>query len=155
MATDETTKPERPTRAAMDALARRVELLESLLETAREERDAATEDRNRWREVRSPDAEAQAIADCVRAVGVLLDGGGNNANRLRRGEMQYLRSSEWFPAPASATPVGRLLLHLAARFGVPLQEVVPEPERESAGNQLVLVSAEVAETLARAGEVRG
>lgn len=35
---DETPKPERPTRAAMDALGRKVDLLETLLETARLER---------------------------------------------------------------------------------------------------------------------
>lgn len=143
------TKPERPTRAAMDSLVRRVELLESLLATAKLERDEALEDRDRWRAAHAPDAEAEALAGCVRAIGGLLDAGVGGRNRMALPALDY-----WPQPSASSTPVGRVLLHLAGRYNVPLQETPPSAVTVEEADRLVLVAPAIADQLLNVGSAR-
>lgn len=145
-------KPERPTRAAMDALTRKVALLETLLATARQERDEVEADRNRWREERAPDGEAEAIAGCVRALEEFL-GQRRVGSPVNGASYQYGAGFSGFVEQPSSTPIGRVLLHLAARYGVPL-EPPPPPVFEPPAERLIVVPVDLANQLENAGQAR-
>lgn len=145
---DNETKPDRPTRAGMEALTRRVDLLEGLLGRARSDLEAMTLDRDSWQQAHAPDPEAEAIAGCVRAIDEMRSGG-RSAARANRGMSYMGEATTWAPPRPQDVPEGRVLLNLAARYGVAL---VPAPEPEPidrGGQRLVSVPAHVAEQLER------
>lgn len=142
---DETTKPERPTRAAMDDLQNRLDRALSALGRRDEEVEALARDRDEWRAARAPDGEAEALAGCVRAIEAMYS---SDRNPNASGIMPTRSRVHGGHAPASETAVGRVLLHLAGRFGVQLQEVPsPEPDPDTAR-----VPRHLAEELLRLGE---
>lgn len=60
---------------------------------------------------------------------------------------------DWWRGQAPSSPVGRVLLHLAGRYGVPLEESPPPVDVQEA-DRLVLVRPAIADQLIHAGEAR-
>lgn len=105
------------------------------------ERDEARTERDEWKAAHLPDPEAEALAGCVRAIEALV----NPPNQ--RGTLGYTPTAHWGYTgrpDALSMPVGRILLALAARYGVPVE---PTAQPEPTGQVLVSVPAHVAEQL--------
>lgn len=77
--------------------------------------------------------EATALAGCVRAIEAMYAAqraaDRASANTTYRDGISYSQAQG--PYSPHASPVGRILLHLAARYGVPLVAPAPEPAPES------------------------
>lgn len=96
------------------------------------------------------DREARALAGCVAA----LDGMLADERSARSPGITYdysathsIRDYRARP-PALDSPVGRILLHLASRYGVPI-EATPPPPATATGPQVMVVPAPVAEQLSQ------
>lgn len=114
------------------------------------QRDDAVADRDRWRNAKASDPEAEALAGCVRAIEGLHEAQrlAAEARRNRIGSTYYGETATYrSEQPAALTmPEGRILLSLAARFGVPI-EATPPIQRPAGEQVLVSVPAHVAEQL--------
>lgn len=104
-----TTAPRTQTPAEVEAdrndLLQRLEEAQERIDTERLLAEQFREERDAWRSRKVPDKEAECIAECVRALSVLVDGG----------------------APREPQIV-RVLAFLAARFGVTWSPPAEEPK---------------------------
>lgn len=144
-----TTAKPRPTRALLD------QREQQLHDATRELTKLRAELELMRSEVARADArsepEADAIALCVAALDAMVADQRAEADRARR------NSTSWHVAPypdatppsAGQTPVGRVLLYLAARYDVPLAELEPDPEPTPEGDDLVVAPAALARKLER------
>lgn len=131
-----------------DTLSQKDADLEHLGETLRE----LEADRDRWRAERLSDPEAEALAGCLRAFEQMDEQERARAARVTNAYANTMGSPRWASLPPSPleSPVGRVLLHLAARYGIPLEAKVPEPIPEP-GRRLMSLPAELAEQLEQMG----
>lgn len=123
--TDPDAPQPRPTKAAMAALQQELVEQRRLTSAALHQAEEAAEDRNRWRDAKIQDSEAEAISGCVRALDELT-----GRNRNRSGNDFAAMSPSYgpsYPQDPTTTPVGRVLIHLAQRYGVAL---IPTPPPE-------------------------
>lgn len=126
----------RPTKAAMAALQAELDAALEGQAQLQGHLEILTVDRDAWRAAHHTDAETEALAGCTRAIDALL------TSEFERAEEQARQTSARggytthtvVRAPLTGDgrstvdhQVGRILLHLAARFGVPIQAVVPPP----------------------------
>lgn len=159
--------PARPTKAAMKALADQLEEAQGFLvqrerELARQrashEDQVATlaAERDEWRAARIGDPEAEALSGCVRAIDGLLNARSVGSTNTGYSSMAYSGHAYSVPGPAApeATPVGRILLHLANRFGVPLVAATP-PAPDADEPTLVSVPRRLAQQLIESGQAHG
>jgi hypothetical protein len=127
---------ERPTRAAMDRLEAElranqsdIQSLRRQLEQERERTKAAKTEADDWRAVKVADPEAEALSGCIRAIDVMRSASNVNLMGSSIGSSSYSYGQQPVHIPAEATPVGRILLHLAARYDIPIVDA-PPPRRE-------------------------
>lgn len=138
---------------AMSALEKvRAELADarSELNSEQTENERLRQDRDHWRDARLPDKEAEALAGCARALAEMLKTDGRNVSSdfaSSFGRPTFGNTIEERPS-ALAHPVGRVLLALAARYGLEIEAVRPEP-RVVEGQRLVAVPGPIAEELHR------
>lgn len=121
---------------------------------AESEREELRDERNHWRDARVPDPEAEALAGCVRALEEMGNGrtlsvnehamGMSPGRRLNTIET-YGNRTEMSEA-AGDHPIGRILIALASRYGVPLVAVPPEPIVIE-GRRILSVPAELADQI--------
>lgn len=111
-----------------------------LIETRRE-RDA-------WRDARIADPEAEALAGCVRAIEKMHNDIGARARNTNFGASQWHYPSCSDRPSALASPVGRILLSLIARYGLEIEAVAPPPSPPPPeGDRLVMVPAYLADSV--------
>lgn len=94
------------------------------LQLAGEEAERLRKDRDDWRDARLPDREAEALSGCVRALDEMME------PPVNRSVDHYALAR---PSPrrveyAGDSPVGRVLLSLAARYGLRIDEAEPPPD---------------------------
>lgn len=141
----------RPTRALLD------QREQQLADTSRELRSVQAEVAE-LRDLRDhlaqrTEPEAAAMALCVAA----LDEMHTELAEAERQRRNRPGMTTWAtdpyqqppPPPASATPAGRVLLYLAARYSVPLAELAPDAEPEPDGMDLVAAPSRLARKLER------
>ena len=134
-------------------------MVTELLQTLRDERaNARMVQRQaegveaKLRDAELGDLEAQCLDRCVRAIEAMrATEAERNRNRARQYDFATVSSyPDHDPRPvALGDPIGRILLHLAARYGQAIGAIPPPPPPERAGQQLVSVPAHVAEQLER------
>lgn len=137
--------PSRPTKAAMLALIEERDAERRRAERSDAELRAAQAERDEWRAVKISDPEAEALSGCVRAIEALL-----SAQSSRVESSSYGMSSRYEPPAPSDTQIGRILLHLAARYGIQLDPAQPQADTDEP--TVVTVPRSIAEQLARSGQ---
>lgn len=144
MGTTTPAKP-RPTRAALDEAERRADEALAEADALRVQLQLAEFERDSWRAERLDVPEAEALARCVRAIDSILFPGAERAVRtagdgtINVGTMpaQISGGISWHTSSSPSLiasvrratvdyPVGRILLHLAAIFDVPLDAAEAE-----------------------------
>jgi len=139
------TDPARPTKALVAELREQLDRRErQLADTSMDLR--TSEDRRKVAE--AIDREAKALAGCTAAIEAML-AAEREASRNQSSSYGYLQATPAYQQPrpeALDSPIGRILLHLAARYGVAVEATLP-PERDPSGQRLVSVPAHVAEQL--------
>lgn len=128
----------------------RITELEEYLEAAIQNAEHNAKDRDAWRDAHLPDPEAEALAGCVRAIEAMQKAHKNSRNdygNFASSYTQYGSIEEEGPS-ALAAPEGRILLALAARYGLAIEAVVPKP-RVIEGQRLVSMPADLAEQIER------
>ena len=138
---DETPTP-RPTKAAIEQLTRERDQALATAAGIQADLARALEDRDAWRAARVTDDEAEAISGCVRALDALIASGGRNTGG---GYAVAMPSRQYVPDPRE-TPVGRVLLHLSGRYGVPLVPM-PPPEIDPEEMVTMTVPRRIAESI--------
>lgn len=138
--------PTRPTKAAMEQLESERDNARRLL--ARREADlaAAEAEAAAWKEVKIQDPEAEALSGCVRAIEALITSQSSGRNMVG-----YSTGFTPPPPTPSDTPIGRILLHLAARYGVPLAAAAA-PDVDTEEPVMLSVPRRVAEQLLESGQ---
>lgn len=134
--------PARPTKAALIRLA--AERDDAVRALAQRERALALAEAEAaaWKAVKVADPEAEALSGCVRAIEALLSSAQVNVASYAMG---FSRPP---PPQAAETPIGRILLHLSARYGVPLAPPAPPaPDPDEA--VMITVPRRVAEQIAK------
>lgn len=114
----------------------------------------ARDDRNAWREQHLHEPEAEALAECIRAITRLEEALTASRGPSERGgyavaPTYVMNDQREDVVPARNTPVGRVLLHLAERFGVQV-EPVRYPRVESGDIDLMGLANEIGQYLSRA-----
>lgn len=116
------------------------------LEREREQRINLTRERDAWRDARLPDPEAEALAGCVRAIEGMREteraARQRTSNFASNYEPSYRGPDDRPTALRSAE--GRILLALAARYGLAIEATVPKPPPPVEGERLVALPAAVA-----------
>lgn len=95
------------------------------------------------------DLEATALAGCVRAIEAMhaaQRAGRNNEFGYATLQSSYHQRPD-YTAEALGSDVGRILLHLAARYGIPIEPRQPEPIAPPEPRQLIEVPARIAQQL--------
>jgi hypothetical protein len=139
----------RPTKAQVTELRELLERRERQLQEAT--MDLRTSE-DRRKELLAGDLEARCLDQCVRAIEAMRAAEAErNRNQSNYGYATLSSSyADRDPRPeALGDPIGRILLHLAARYGQAIGAIPPPPPPERAGQQLVSVPAHVAEQLER------
>lgn len=114
--------------------------------------DELRDERNHWRDARVPDPEAEALAGCVRAFEEMSNGRTLSVNahamtpRLSRSRVETYGNRTEMSEAAGDHPIGRILIALASRYGVPLVALPPEPIVIE-GRRLLSVPAELADQI--------
>lgn len=110
---------------------------------------AAIDERDAWRTAHAPDPEADALAGCVRAIEGMRAAAKKRTDydNFASSYTQYGTIEEERPS-ALAVPEGRILLSLAARYGLAIEATVPKP-RIIEGQRLVSMPAALAEQIER------
>jgi len=128
---------------------------EQLLDRARDELDRQVAATNRCIDRQAGDDEALALDQCVRAL-ELLRTRLATAQDSRRGGPVYaeLRHTEPHRPTAMDSPIGRILLHLAARYDVDVVAPAPgcpepEPTLADEGEALLVVPQALANTISQ------
>lgn len=102
------------------------------------------------------DPEARTLGACVNALDAMLTGERDRADRDARQHGGYLMASSGHIEPLRPTAldssVGRILLHLAARYGVDLVALPPEPPEPQPtiaedGKKLMVVPEKLANSI--------
>lgn len=103
------------------------------LQLAGEEAERLRKDRDDWRDARMPDREAEALSGCVRALDEMMEPPVNlSADRYASPVRASPRRVEY----AGDSPVGRILLSLAMRYGLDFEAAHPPPT-DPANGQLI------------------
>jgi hypothetical protein len=121
-----------------DAALAQVRALEADLQAMQTDREAIA------RQINHLDLEARCISECVKALDDLRRGKEN-----QRARNQYAWQADWVGrAPALSSDVGRVLLHLAARYGVEI-EASPAPEVQRDASSVMVMPTWLADQLSR------
>lgn len=138
----------RPTKAQVTELREQLARREQQLHDLQREHDAAGQT---VRDLMHGDLEARCLDQCVRAIEAMRAAENQrNRNQTNHGFATIHSYADPSPRPeALGQPVGRILLHLAARYGQAIGAIPPPPPPERAGQQLVSVPAHLAEQLER------
>jgi hypothetical protein len=126
----------RPTKAQVAELREQLARRERQLHDLQREHDAAG---LTLRELLAIDREAKALAGCTAAIEAMLTAEREaSRNQSNYGYATAMPAYQQPRPEALDSPIGRILLHLAARYGVAIEATLP-PERDLSGQRLVSV----------------
>lgn len=139
------TTEERPTKALVAELRAQLAALTAARHDALMDL-RTSEDR---RKVFDADPEARCLAECTAAIDALKAAYQAASRRSSYGTPGWVDPFDTTRPAALSNPVGRVLLHLAARYNQQVGAIPPPVPERPEGQQLVSVPAHVAEQLNR------